>query len=66
MANIKINELMNLNLTGADLFNDPESFMIELSAEDESMGHILGGLACGFTCGDTNCGYTGIVADIQE
>ncbi|NEO41873.1 MAG: hypothetical protein F6J90_38350 [Moorea sp. SIOASIH] len=44
MANIKVHELSSLNLSGAELFNDSESFMTELSDESEQMA-ILGGLA---------------------
>ncbi|QIR35413.1 hypothetical protein HCG51_00720 [Tolypothrix sp. PCC 7910] len=43
MANIKVHDLLNLNLTGAELFNDSESFLKELS-EDENQ--IFGGTAC--------------------
>jgi hypothetical protein len=42
MANIKVNDLLNLNLTGAELFNDSESFLTELSDESEQMG-VTGG-----------------------
>ncbi|NEO94527.1 MAG: hypothetical protein F6K56_31800 [Moorea sp. SIO3G5] len=45
MADININDISALNLTGADLFNDSESFMTELSEENEQMTTIFGGLA---------------------
>ncbi|MBD2214057.1 hypothetical protein H6G64_18160 [Calothrix sp. FACHB-156] len=45
MANIKVNDLLNLNLTGAELFNDSESFLTELSEESEQI-NIHGGLPC--------------------
>ena len=44
MANIKIHELSSLNLSGTELFNDSESFMTELSDENEEMKAILGGV----------------------
>jgi hypothetical protein len=44
MANIKVNDLLNLNLTGAELFNDSESFLTELNDENEQMA-VIGG-AC--------------------
>ncbi|MDZ8056494.1 MAG: hypothetical protein RMX68_007240 [Aulosira sp. ZfuVER01] len=40
MANINIKDLLNLNLTGAELFNDSESFLNELSDESEQ---VIGG-----------------------
>jgi hypothetical protein len=40
MANIKVNDLIGLNLAGADLFNDPESFMKDLNEESEQ---VIGG-----------------------
>ncbi len=43
MANIKVNDLSALNLTGAELFNDSESFMVELNEEGEELGVIHGG-----------------------
>ena len=57
MANIKINELSALNLSGAELFNDSESFMMELNEESEQMGNILGGCLFGTNCGavTANC-----------
>jgi hypothetical protein len=41
MANINVNDLINLNLAGADLFNDPESFMKDLNEESEQ---VIGGM----------------------
>jgi hypothetical protein len=43
MANIKVNDLLNLNLTGAELFDDSESFLTELNDENEQMGVVGGG-----------------------
>ncbi len=40
MANINVNDLIDLNLAGADLFNDPESFMKDLNEESEQ---VIGG-----------------------
>ncbi|MEG4292625.1 hypothetical protein Q5692_27785 [Microcoleus sp. C2C3] len=40
MANINVNYLIDLNLAGADLFNDPESFMKDLNEESEQ---VIGG-----------------------
>lgn len=40
MANINVNDLIGLNLAGADLFNDPESFMKDLNEESEQ---VIGG-----------------------
>ncbi len=52
MANINVNDLIDLNLTGADLFNDPESFMKDLNEESEQ---VIGGLDCaGPTCVKTH------------
>jgi hypothetical protein len=44
MANIKVNNLSALNISGADLFNDSESFLTELSDESEK---VIGG---GYNC----------------
>ncbi|NEO50795.1 MAG: hypothetical protein F6K55_44630 [Moorea sp. SIO4A3] len=59
MANINVNDISALHLSGTELFNDSESFMTELSDESEQMA-ILGGClfvtftACGLcTQGDT-------------
>ena len=41
MANINVNDLIDLNLAGADLFNDPESFMKDLNEESEQ---VIGGI----------------------
>ncbi len=60
MANINVNDLIDLNLAGADLFNDPESFMKDLNEESEQ---VIGGdspVACAPpTCVQTqrNCNY---------
>lgn len=43
MANIKVNDLLELNPAGTELFNDSESFMNELSEESEQMEVIGGG-----------------------
>jgi hypothetical protein len=50
MADIKVQDLSTHNISGIDLFNDSEDFMLELSAENEVS--ILGGLKCpgGETC----------------
>jgi len=40
MANINVNDLIDLNLAGADLLNDPESFMKDLNEESEQ---VIGG-----------------------
>ena len=42
MANIKVNDLLELNPAGTELFNDSESFMKELSEESEQM-EVIGG-----------------------
>ena len=69
MANINIKDLSALNLTGAELFNDSESFMTELSDESEQMEGIHGGsndsIICGFpTCKVVSCLGESIVAAI--
>jgi hypothetical protein len=46
MANIKLDNLSKLNLSGADLFDDSESFLTELNDENEQMG-VVGG-SCWF------------------
>jgi hypothetical protein len=43
MANIKVKDLEANNISGADLFNDSESLMVELSDGNEQ---ILGGVGC--------------------
>ncbi|MBD2214060.1 hypothetical protein H6G64_18175 [Calothrix sp. FACHB-156] len=45
MANIKVDDLLNLKLTGTELFNDSESFLTELSDESEQI-KVYGGIAC--------------------
>ncbi|NEO41865.1 MAG: hypothetical protein F6J90_38305 [Moorea sp. SIOASIH] len=57
MANININDLSALNLTGAELFNDSESFMMEVNEDSEAI-LIIGGqnescCLCSHTCGKT-------------
>jgi hypothetical protein len=42
MADIKIQDLSTHNISGMNLFNDSENFMIELNEEDECE-HIIGG-----------------------
>ena len=66
MANINIKDLSDLNLTGAELFNDSESFMTELNEEGEEMGAIHGGdLWCALpTCLDTGLACAGCSCDI--
>ncbi|BAY30883.1 hypothetical protein NIES2107_27310 [Nostoc carneum NIES-2107] len=56
MANIKVNELLHLSLTGSELFNDSESFLTELSDETEQMG-VIGGACncCWFTSWSKYC-----------
>ncbi|WP_424100628.1 hypothetical protein [Moorena producens] len=46
MANINVNDLSALNMTGAELFKDSESFMTELSDESKQMEEIYGGIGC--------------------
>ena len=58
MANIKVNDLIGLNLAGADLFNDPESFMKDLSEESEQ---VIGGdcvTTVNVDCRPTTCLHT--------
>ncbi|MFP5269044.1 hypothetical protein [Coleofasciculus sp.] len=57
MANIKVNDLLELNLAGTELFNDSESFMKELSEESEQM-EVIGGSVVG--CLLPTCRQTGI------
>lgn len=38
MADIKLNDLSDRNSFGADLFDDPENFMVELSDDDDAIG----------------------------
>lgn len=47
MANIKLQELSSLNLSGTELFNDSESLLTELSQENDEMATIIGGGGCG-------------------
>jgi hypothetical protein len=37
MAEIKVQELGSINISGSDLFHDSESFMIELTEESEQI-----------------------------
>ncbi|AFZ01490.1 hypothetical protein [Calothrix sp. PCC 6303] len=46
MANIKLNDLSKMNLSGVDLFDDSESFLTELNDENEQI-NIVGG-SCKF------------------
>jgi hypothetical protein len=46
MANIKVNDLAKLNLSGTELFDDSESFLTELNDENEQIG-VVGG-SCKF------------------
>ncbi|BAY89417.1 MULTISPECIES: hypothetical protein [unclassified Tolypothrix] len=62
MANIKVHDLMNLNLTGADLFSDSESFMKELSGEDEQ---IFGG-AIPVICVTGTCRKSTIICPVSD
>lgn len=41
MANIQVDKLLNQDISGAELFNDSESFTIELSDDSEQ---IIGGM----------------------
>jgi hypothetical protein len=45
MANIKVNDLSKLNLSGTELFDDSESFLTELNDENEHM-QVMGGGIC--------------------
>jgi hypothetical protein len=47
MANIKVNDLEKLNLSGTELFDDSESFLTELNDENEQM--IVVGGSCFLT-----------------
>lgn len=57
MANINVNDLIDLNLAGADLFNDPESFMKDLNEESEQ---VIGGnqTTVIVECRPTTCVHT--------
>ncbi|AOX00292.1 hypothetical protein BJP34_13245 [Moorena producens PAL-8-15-08-1] len=60
MANINVNDLSALNMTGAELFKDSESFMTELSDESEQV--IGGARSCGLSkiyCLRPTCVNTG-------
>ncbi|NEO82247.1 hypothetical protein [Moorena sp. SIO4G3] len=61
MADININDLSALNLTGAELFNDSESFITELNEEGEEMGRINGGLDW---CRLPTCKATEVACDL--
>ncbi|QIR35412.1 hypothetical protein HCG51_00715 [Tolypothrix sp. PCC 7910] len=50
MNNIKVNDLLYLNMNGADLFNDSESFLTELSDESEQINRIYGGYCVPTSC----------------
>lgn len=50
MPSIKVTDLLNLNLTGAELFNDSESFLTELSYESEQINGIYGGYCVPTSC----------------
>lgn len=56
MANIEFNDLLSQIPTGAELFNDSESFMKDIREESEEMEKIFGGAQAGCilpTCKDT-------------
>ena len=38
MTEIKVRDLSNRNIFGADLFDDPENFMVELSDDSDVIG----------------------------
>jgi hypothetical protein len=52
MPNINVNDLIDLNLAGADLFNDPESFMEDLNEESEQ---VIGGDKITEICRQPTC-----------
>ena len=52
MANINIENISDLALSGNDLFEDSESFMTELSDDDEQT-KILGGYCLDGSCAQT-------------
>ena len=59
MANINIDNISDLDLNGNDLFKDSESFITELSDDNER--DIIGGCWLARGCGLTqvgNCGNT--------
>ncbi|MBD2214061.1 hypothetical protein H6G64_18180 [Calothrix sp. FACHB-156] len=58
MANIRVNDLLNLNLTGTDLFNDSESFLKELSEDDNQI--FGGGINLTFPTPSCNCANTSV------
>ena len=66
MANIKVSDLLNLNLTGADLFTDSESFLTEISDESEQVfgGGNQPGCKDTLYCKDTTCQKTKIVVEL--
>jgi hypothetical protein len=43
MSEIKVKDLSSLNISGADLFDDAENFLIELNDETTT---IVGGMPC--------------------
>lgn len=56
MADIKLKDLDIYSISGSDLFNDSESFMMELTDKDESS--ILGGICYPATKADIECDIT--------
>jgi hypothetical protein len=48
MADIKVKDLVIHNISGHNLFDDSESFMMEITDEQEHQ--ILGGQRCTMTC----------------
>jgi hypothetical protein len=52
MANIQVDKLLNQGISGAQLFNDSESFMIELSDDSEQ---IIGGIGACTKISVVNC-----------
>jgi hypothetical protein len=56
MAEIKIKDLGTCNISGTDLFDDLENFMIEVTDETTQ---IFGGIVAAVDCGHTNlCQHT--------
>jgi hypothetical protein len=60
MADIQVKDLFDRNISGSDLFEDSENFMVEISDDNDL---IIGGakpttgqgtIICNHTCGNTN------------
>jgi hypothetical protein len=69
MADIVVEELMNYGISGADLFDDSESFMVELEDTEQVIGGFCKGLSfigTGPICAGANGGWGAVTCGISQ